>query len=112
MKKRVAGNQEPSSVGILENQIDQERTYLQNQIITIELKQIAESITRVTHAKKISAQKSTFADMVYERYGPPIVRKTRNMASQKVETGKLLQEDKEPSRDNVGLLNRPLLLKR
>ena len=50
--------------------------------IKIEIKQIAESITRVTHAKKISEspeRKSSYADMVLEKYGPPIARKTRHM---------------------------------
>jgi hypothetical protein len=46
----------------------------------MELNQIAESITRVTHAKKIvNSRKNSFAEMVLEKYGPPIVRKTRNM---------------------------------
>lgn len=48
----------------------------------MELKQIAESITRVTHAKKIQAksqEKNSFAQMVFEKFGPPIVRTTRGM---------------------------------
>ena len=54
------------------------------------MKQIAESITRVTHAKKISAEverKSKFAKMVLEKYGPPTVRKTRHMLQNDDDTG-------------------------
>ena len=40
----------------------------------------------MTHAKKIvgssERRKNSFAEMVLEKYGPPIVRKTRNMAQQ------------------------------
>lgn len=91
LKKKVVAHREPAAVSILESLISQERTYLQNQIIQIEMKQIAESITRVTHAKKVSAtqeRKQSFADMVLEKYGPPIVRKTRQMASMQHQTGK------------------------
>jgi hypothetical protein len=54
----------------------------------MDLKQIAESITRVTHAKKIQGspvkQKSSFAQMVLDKFGPPIVRTTRGMVNDKV----------------------------
>jgi hypothetical protein len=84
LKKKVIIHKEPESKRILEDQIHQERSYLQNQIIQIEMKQIAESITKVTHAKKISGdleRKSLFQEMVLEKYGAPTVRKTRHMAA-------------------------------
>lgn len=113
LKKKVVAHKEPPAVSILESLISQERTYLQNQIIQIEMKQIAESITRVTHAKKVSAtveRKQSFADMVLEKYGPPIVRKTRQMASMQQQTGKksagvptqkLLSQDKQDGSNSV-----------
>lgn len=81
LRKRVNIHREPDSVEVLETQIAREREYLQNQIIEMELKQIAESITRVTHAKKIQQEKSSFAQMVLDKFGPPIVRTTRGMAN-------------------------------
>jgi hypothetical protein len=76
--KNVSSYTEPEAVNILDTKIDHERIYLANIIIENEMKQIAESITRVTHAKKISndsLRKSAFA----QKYGPPLARKTRNM---------------------------------
>lgn len=75
----------------------------------MELKQIAESITRVTHAKKIQQDKSSFAQMVLSKFGPPIVRTTRGMAS---DNTKVVLNDKNAkiSKDNIGLMNRPLTL--
>lgn len=137
LQKKVVAHTEPEAVRILDTQIEQERIYLQNQIIQIEMKQIAESITRVTHAKKISAdteRKSSFAEMVLEKYGPPIVRKTRHMAQKVTDPSKKrsLSPKSKPlglqssqsngyesidsdiqmnlNRDNVGFNNRPLLL--
>jgi hypothetical protein len=42
-------------VKILENLVGEEREYIQNQIIQMEIRQIAESIVQVTHAKKVSS---------------------------------------------------------
>jgi hypothetical protein len=127
LKKRVAVYKEPDSVKILDTKIDRERTYIQNSIIQMELNQIAESITRVTHAKKImndhTFRKNSFAEMVLEKYGPPIVRKTRNMEKQ-VEGKKRspskknssssspTKENLDVSKDNLGESNRPALLMR
>lgn len=113
LKKKAVTHKEPEAVAILESLISQERTYLQNQIIQIEMKQIAESITRVTHAKKVTAtqeRRQSFADMVLEKYGPPIVRKTRQMATLQQETGKksagvatqrLLSQDRQEGSNSV-----------
>jgi len=44
LKQKVEVHQEPDSVLVLENKIGKEREYVQNQIIEMEIKQIAESI--------------------------------------------------------------------
>jgi hypothetical protein len=41
---------EPEAVQILESKIEKEKEYISDQIIQMEIKQIAESITRVTNA--------------------------------------------------------------
>lgn len=100
----------------------------------MELNQIAESITRVTHAKKIINQpdrrKNSFAEMVLEKYGPPIVRTTRNMVQQTSKEGKKAAKrdssstsqspvrdiigpdnsEKLINRDSIGEANRPAML--
>lgn len=128
---------EPEAITVLEQKIHQERVYLQNQIIQIEMKQIAESITRVTHARKMTHKHLSHQEMVLEKYGPPIVRKTRHMASQSHSIAgkksaidrrqgsqmspeflrsqsqgpeKRSLENQTISKDNIGALNRPLLL--
>lgn len=58
LKKKVSNHKEPDSAGILNQKIYQEREYLQTEIISMENKQIAESIARVTHAKKIPGDSS------------------------------------------------------
>lgn len=108
LKKKTVTHSEPESVQILDTQIEQERIYLQNQIIQIEMKQIAESITRVTHAKKISAEterKSSFAEMVLEKYGPPIVRKTRHMLQK--QNGPSRRKSTSPKAKPLGLMSTP-----
>ena len=80
---------------ILQTKIVKEREYLQNQIIKMEIKQIAESITRVTHAKKIVK--------------PNPESKLRN--SQESECS---DEDGDlfgPCNNELGLQNRPKLLR-
>lgn len=95
------------------------------------MKQIAESITRVTHARKVTQdleRKQSFAEMVLEKYGPPIVRKTRQMASNTIgkksvgavpnkstPTQSVNQESEQSkksdvNKENVGFINRPLIL--
>jgi hypothetical protein len=71
----------------------------------MELKQIAESITRVTHAKKIQSDKSTFA---YNKFGPPIVRTTRGMVNDNTKV--VFNETKKVTKDSIGYMNRPLVL--
>ena len=94
---------------------------------------MAESITRVTHAKKIINQpdrrKNSFAEMVLEKYGPPIVRTTRNMVQTSKEGKKAAKRDlsstsqspvrditgpdnseKLINRDSIGKANRPAML--
>lgn len=126
LQKKIVSYKEVDSVRILESKIDQERTYLQNSIIENEIKQIAESITRVTHAKKISSsgsQKSSFAEMVLEKYGPPIARKTRHMAQDEgfpkrssrsptpIDNNEQSSEELILNSQNIGIANRPLALK-
>ena len=60
LKKRVVSHREPESAGILNDKIYQEREYLQTEIIAMESRQIAESITRVTHAKQITGDVSAY----------------------------------------------------
>jgi hypothetical protein len=49
--------------------------------------------------------------MVLDKFGPPIVRTTRGMAN---DNSKVIFNDKKASlkisKDNVGLMNRPLIL--
>ena len=45
LRKNIEVYQEPEAVTVLEKKIDKEREYIQNQIINMEIKQIAESIT-------------------------------------------------------------------
>lgn len=56
LRHEVENYTQPESEQILANKIDEERRYIQEQLIVMEVKQIAESITRVTHAKRILAQ--------------------------------------------------------
>lgn len=58
LRKNIQGSKEPPSTQILQDKSHKEREYLQKLIIQMEIKQIAESITRVTHAKKIFKSKS------------------------------------------------------
>ena len=53
--KKIDKFEAPQSERLLEQRVDDERAYISHQIILLELKQIAESITRVTHVKRISA---------------------------------------------------------
>lgn len=59
LKKKISSHKEPESAEILNQKIYQEREYLQTEIIAMESRQIAESIMRVTHAKKIQAETSS-----------------------------------------------------
>ncbi len=51
---------EPASVRILKSKNDKEREYLQRTIITMELKQIAESITMIQFRKRIATKNGKF----------------------------------------------------
>ena len=60
-------------------------------------------------------RKSSFAEMVLEKYGPPIVRKTRHMLQ--ADTKKVIKkpvkgEIEKVTKENVGVCNRPQLLVR
>jgi len=75
----------------------------------MESKQIAESIARVTHAKKIPAEASqskAFAQKVLDRFGPPVARTTRNMSSGPKSDVKEASDKPEMScriqQDNIG----------
>jgi hypothetical protein len=50
LKQKVKDYHEPEAVQILESKIEKEKEYISDQIIQMEIKQIAESITRVTNA--------------------------------------------------------------
>ena len=56
LKRKITTYQEPASAKMLQAEIQKECDYLVNQIIHIEMNQIAESITRVTHARKVNPE--------------------------------------------------------
>ena len=53
--KKIDKYEAPQSETLLEKRVDDERAYISHQIILLELKQIAESITRVTHVKRVNS---------------------------------------------------------
>lgn len=53
--KKIDKFQAPQSEVLLERRAADERAYISHQIILLEVKQIAESITRVTHVKRINS---------------------------------------------------------
>ena len=85
LKQKIGRDNETEAERILEQNIENERSYMQNQIIQIEMKQIAESITRVTHAKKLAVD-------------PSVRKQTRG------------SDACEISKSSVGFLNRPFIL--